>query len=156
MPTFSRLLAAAIVSSIGIMGISGIAGAQAPAKEVIATRQAGFKHMGDLFGAMKKAIDGGQEVTSFAAGAKEIADFGRKIPTLFPVGTETGFDTHAQPTIWSDRAGFEANAARLVIEADKLSIVAATGDKAAFAAQWQTTGGTCGSCHANQKFRTRL
>lgn len=28
--------------------------------------------------------------------------------TLFPEGSETGYDTEARDTIWSDRAGFEA------------------------------------------------
>jgi cytochrome c556 len=30
-----------------------------------------------------------------------------KAPALFPEGSETGFDTEAKETIWSDRAGFE-------------------------------------------------
>ena len=29
--------------------------------------------------------------------------------TLFPEGSETGHDTEAKSTIWTDRAGFEAN-----------------------------------------------
>ena len=147
------LAAAALVASV-----VGIAQAQTPAKpdDVIAERQAGFKHIGDVFGAMKKGIDAGQDPTQFAAGAKDIADWGRKIPTLFPPGTETGHNTHAQPTVWSDRAGFEAAAANLATQGDKLAAVASTGDKAAFTAQWQATGNACGTCHANQKYRTRL
>jgi cytochrome c556 len=146
---FTMLLALAVLAG-------GVARAATP-DEIIAGRQAGFKHIGDMFfGSMKKGIESGQDVTTFATGAKEIADWGRKIPSEFPAGTETGHNTHAQPTVWSDRSGFETAAANLVTQADKLAAVAAAGDKAGFAAQWQTTGGACGACHTNQKYRTRL
>lgn len=124
--------------------------------EIIVFRKAGYKHIGEEFGAMKKAIDAGADVKPFAAGAKEIADWGRKIPTLFPPGTETGHDTHAQPAVWSERDLFDKNAAAMVTQAEKLAQVADTGDKAAFADQWKATGNACGACHANQKFRTRI
>ncbi len=153
MKKFATLMAAAAIA-----GGFSVAQAQTPAApdDIIAARQAGFKHVGDLFNAMKKGIDAGADVTTFAVGAKEIADWGRKIPSMFPKGTETGHDTHAQPTVWTDNATFNTNANNLATEADKLAVAAASGDKAKFAAQWQTTGNTCGSCHANQKFRTRL
>jgi len=153
------ILATALVAGgLGLVGALGAARAQTPANatEIIDARKAGFKHVGDLFDAMKKGIDSGADVAPFAAGAKDIADWGKKIPTMFPPGTETGDGTHAQPAIWTDRATFDQNAENLATNAAKLADVAATGDKAAFAAQWKTTGGTCGSCHANQKFRTRL
>jgi cytochrome c556 len=152
------MAAALVAGGFALVGALGGASAQTPTSpdEIIATRQAGFKHVGDLFNAMKKGIDGGLDVAQFASGAKEISDFGKKIPTLFPPGTETGHDTHAQPAIWTDRATFDQNAGNMSTEAGKLAEVAASGDKAAFAAQWQKTGGTCGSCHANQKFRTRI
>ncbi len=147
-----------LVVAGAMTGLVAGAQAQAPSNpdEIIAARQAGYKHIGDVFGAMKKGIDGGQDVQQYAAGAKEIADWGRKVPSLFPPGTETGHNTHATPAVWSDRATFDKNAADMTAQADKLAQIASTGDKAAFATQWQAVGGTCGSCHANQKFRTRL
>jgi cytochrome c556 len=134
-----------------------VAQAQTPAADqIIADRQAGFKKMSDEFGAMKKAIDAGQDVKPLAADAQDIANWGKKIPTVFPPGTESGHNTHATAAVWSDRSQFDTNAANLTAAADKLAQIAATGDKAAFADQWKAVGSTCGACHANQKFRTRI
>jgi cytochrome c556 len=140
------------------MGAAGalsivLAAVAATPDEIIADRQAGYKHIGELFKAMKEAIDSGGDVTAFAPKATEIGDWGRKIPTLFPPGTETGHKTHARPEIWSDRAGFDKDAANLSTQADKLSQVAATGDKAAFAAQWKATAQACGTCHHSYRYK---
>jgi cytochrome c556 len=134
----------------------GFAAAQTPSTptEIIAARKAGYKHIGDLFGAMKKGIDAGADVTPFAPQAKEIAEWARKAPTMFPPGTETGGETHALPAIWTNKADFDAKSGNLATAADKLSVVAASGDKAAFDAQWKATGGTCGACHRD--YRARL
>ena len=122
-------------------------------EEIIAFRRSNYKWMGDTFGDMKKAVDAGADVTPFAPKAADIAAWARRIPTVFPVGTETGHDTKALPTVWSDHAVFEQRAADLATEAGKLSTVAATGDKAAFADQYKATGAACGACHRN--FRAR-
>ena len=41
-----------------------------------------------------------------------------KLGGLFPEGTETGMDTEAAPTIWTDRAGFEAALAKWAAAVD--------------------------------------
>jgi cytochrome c556 len=151
-----QLLVCAGVIAATTAGAVGFAAAQTPTSptEIIAFRKAGYKHVGDLFGGMKKGIDAGADVKPFAAQATEIADFAKKIPMLFPPGTETGGETHALPAIWANKADFDAKAGDLATEATKLSTVAATGDKAAFEAQWKATGGTCGACH--RTYRARL
>jgi cytochrome c556 len=136
-----------------IGGIAASVALAATPDDIIAQRQAGYKHIGDLFKGMKDGIDSGAEVTPFAPQAKEIADWGRKVPSLFPPGTETGHKTKARPEIWSDRPGFEKDAATLAQRADKLSQVAATGDKAAFAAQWKSTAQACGACHKSYRYK---
>jgi cytochrome c556 len=143
--------AAAMVLGLAVAGL-GIAAAQTP-DDIIAQRQAGYKHIGQLFGAMKKGIDARADVTQFAGPAQEIAAWGEKIPTLFPDGTQKGHDTHAKPEIWSDRAEFDQKAKDLVAQAGKLVQAAQSGDKGAFAAQWKATGAACGACH--EKFRYR-
>ena len=151
MRTRNIILAAALLCAAGGFGV--VRAADAP-DDIIAARQAGYKHIGALFGQMRKGIDSGADVTAFAAPAREIADWGRKIPTLFPPGTETGHGTHARPDIWTDRAGFDKDSAALVTQAEALAQTAASGDKAAFAAQWKVTGGACGACH--RAYRSRI
>jgi cytochrome c556 len=73
---------------------------------------------------------------------------------MFPPGTETGGGTHALPTVWSERPEFEKLAADLATQATKLQQVAATGDKAGFAAQFKATGAVCGECH--HTYRAKL
>ncbi len=121
--------------------------------EIIVFRKANYKWMGDTFGDMKKAIESGADVTPFAAKANDMATWAKRIPTVFPVGSETGHETKALPTIWSNRAVFEERAAALGTAAAKLSTVAATGDKVAFADQYKVAGAACGACHRD--FRAR-
>jgi cytochrome c556 len=150
-----QLLVCAGIVAAAAAGAASYAAAQTPTSpsEIIAYRKAGYKHVGDLFGAMKKGIDAGADVKPFAPEATEIADWAKKVPTLFPPGTETGGETHALPAIWSDKSDFDAKAADLATAATKLSTIAATGDKAAFEAQWKATGGTCGACHRTYRAR---
>jgi len=141
-----------VIGGVGAAAIIFPAAAATP-DEIIAQRQAGYKHIGDLFKAMKQAIDAGSDVQKFAPEATEIADWGRKIPTLFPPGTETGHKTHARPEIWTNRAEFDRDAATLSARADTLTQVAAGGDKAAFAAQWKATAQACGACHHSFRYK---
>ena len=134
--------------------VSAVAGYAATPDEVIAERRAGYKHIGEVAKAMKAGVESGADVTQFAAGAGDIAAWAEKIPTMFPPGTETGGGTHALPPVWSDRPGFDKLAGQLHAEATKLQAVAATGDKAAFLAQFKATGAVCGECH--HTYRAKL
>ena len=125
-------------------------------EDVIIFRQSHYKWMGDQFyKGMKAAAAPGYDgdVKQFAPVAANMAVWVRRIPTVFPKGTETGHETKALPAIWSNPTGFEARATADAAELDKLSTVAASGDKAAFAAQYQATGNACGACH--REFRAR-
>jgi cytochrome c556 len=73
----------------------------------------------------------------------------RKIPSLFPPGTgrEAVPTTRAKPEIWSQRADFEATAAKLVEETDKLGQIAARGNLDEVKAQVAVVGQACAGCH---------
>ncbi len=109
--------------------------------------------MGQNFKAMKDAIDAGAPVAPLAPKAAEIVAWAKRIPTMFPPGTETGGGTHAKPAVWSERDGFEKGAAALQEQAGKLEQAAQSGDKSAFAAQWKATANACGTCQKTYRYK---
>lgn len=78
-------------------------------------------------------------------------DGATKFPALFPAGSDTGaVRTSASPAIWTDTAGFQAAAAKLVTDAKTAQ--AAT-DQASFTVAWQTVESDCGGCHRTYRVR---
>lgn len=159
----AALLAASLTGFVGLAIAQTIQPPTPPAlpkppfanpQDAIVARQASYKAQGQMFGAMKKAIDAKQDPAPFAADAAWMAQWGQLIPQMFPPGSETGHDTKALPAIWKDKAGFDKDAADFNAAAAKLSQVATTNDKAAFAAQYQAVGRTCGACHRTYRART--
>jgi len=65
---------------------------------------------------------------------------------LFPVGSETGGETKADPSIWSNLDDFRAIASRTVEHA-KLAEAAVSLGQDAFASAWQVVAEDCTSCH---------
>ena len=98
-------------------------------------------------GGLKNAIDAKVDVKRLADRGDALARSGKVIPLVFPKGSETGYPTKALPSVWSDRAGFEKAASNLVEAAEKLAVLARSGDSDGFAAQWKVTGDTCSACH---------
>ena len=134
-------------ASIALSGGALAGEAKAPsAAELVAARQAGFKLMAANFLGLKAAIALGDEVKPLAFPAATIAGWGKAMPALFTAGATTP-DSKALPSVWSDRAGFEAAAAKLSLEAGKLAELARAGDQAGFAAQYQQLAGACKDCH---------
>jgi cytochrome c556 len=81
-------------------------------------------------------------------------DGAAKFPTLFPAGSDaTGaVKTAASPAIWTDTAGFQAAAAKLVTDAKAAQ--AAT-DQASFGIAWQAVEADCGGCHRTYRIRAQ-
>jgi cytochrome c556 len=76
-----------------------------------------------------------------------------KFVVLFPKGSESGaVKTGAAPTIWSDAAGFKADAVKFSADAKAAGTAA---DQAAFAAALKTVQADCGSCHKTYRLSTR-
>ena len=122
--------------------------APADATGVIKGRESGMLMSAALMGSLKGAIDRGDEVKPLAFAARSISNWAAAIPGMFPAGSEGG---EALPTVWSDRAGFEAEAAKYKAAADRLAAAAGAGDKAAFAAAFGEVRASCASCHAAYK-----
>lgn len=117
---------------------------------VIEGRQNLMKSNGQQMGVLtpmargEAPFDAAAAKTAFETIASNITTF----PTLFPEGSDTG-DTKAGPAIWTDRAGFEATAAKLQTAATEAAASATTVE--ALQAAVQTVGAVCGECH--QKYR---
>lgn len=117
-----------------------------PAADVIAGRQAAFLLSGALVGQIKAGIDRGDDPKTLGFAARSLANWAKAIPGMFPAGSAAS-NSEALPTVWSDRAGFEAKAADYAAAAAKLADLAKAGDKPGFAAQFAVLGGTCKACH---------
>ena len=78
------------------------------------------------------------------------ADSAEPFGDMFPKGSETGFDTEAKSTIWSDRAGFEQ-----ALAAFKEKAEAAVAANPQTLAELQPAAGpvfkTCKGCHESYR-----
>ena len=148
-----KLLAIAAVLTVSATGLAAAQSLTMKPDDIIAARQGGMALTGGLVEAMKAGVQSGADVKPFTAGAEAMVKWGTLYTTLYPDGTQTGHDTKAKGEIWSDRAGFEKADATFVAAAQKLAEAAKSGDKAAFAAAFTTTGQSCGGCHRNYKER---
>jgi cytochrome c556 len=119
-------------------------------EQIVAARQSAYVLSGGSFAAMKAAADSGADVRTLAFPARSLARWARTLPTLFPAGTNLP-GSHALPTVWSDRAGFEARAAAYATAAQALAQAAQSGDRTAFLTQWAAVRQTCSGCHDTYK-----
>ena len=116
-------------------------------QQIVAARQAAYHLSAATMGSMKGVIDRGDAVTTQVFAARGVARWARALPTMFPDSTRSVTPTRARPEIWENRADFEAKAAAYAEAATRLAETAATGDRAAFAAQFDATRATCQACH---------
>lgn len=79
-----------------------------------------------------------------------IAENGERFLDLFPEGTETGHDTRALPTIWSDREGFE-RIGNDMVEAANAAVERTGEDFDAFRTAFRDVGQTCRACHQDYR-----
>lgn len=145
-----------VLTAVAASCLAGLArAADAPASpDIIATRQAGQALVGGTFIGLLQAVkQNATDVKPFANAALAIAKWEPQFRTMFPPGTEHGENTRALPAIWSDRDGFNKASEKLAEEATKLSTIAKSGDREAFAAQVKVLGDACSACH--KQFRAR-
>lgn len=144
--------------SLAILGMSAalvavtstIAVAASPAATAVTTRQANFKKMGGAMKLLKDQMASGTiNKPAAVAAAKTLAATGRAQSALFPNGSgaSSGVKTDALPAVWSNRAVFDTQMKAFIAQADKLVLVANTGNADAIGAQFKAVGGTCASCH---------
>lgn len=147
------LLLVAALAAIPLAAAGAQTGAPAAGltpQQIVAARQSSYVLSGGAFAAMKAAADAGADVHGLVFPARALARWAQTLPSMFPAGTNLP-TSHALPTVWSDRAGFEARAAAYADAARALAQAAQSGDRAAFLTQWTAVRATCGACHDTYK-----
>jgi cytochrome c556 len=133
------------------LSLGALTGAQAA--DPIAERQALMKENGAAAKAIFQMVQGKAPYDAAAAQAafEKIAADMKVFPTLFPAGSDQG-KTTAAPAIWTDKAGFDAIAAKLGADAAAGAAAAANGLDA-IKEPAAALGSNCQSCH--EKFRVK-
>ena len=90
----------------------------------------------------EREFDAETAMASFNTWAEAAATFG----DMFPEGSESGYDTEARATIWSDRAGFDAALADFAGAVDA-AIAAAPQDLESLNGAAGPVFKTCKGCH---------
>jgi cytochrome c556 len=111
--------------------------------------------MEDVGGSAKKIgkmLKGEAEFDAAVANASLAvwADASKTFGDLFPEGSESGYDTEAKGTIWSDRAGFEAELAKFAENANA-AVAANPQDLEALNAAAGPVFKVCKSCHESYR-----
>lgn len=135
------LIAGALIFS-GALFSSGVHAAE----DSLKVRKEGFEATKKSFGAIKKILEEGGDLSGAAASAQSINAFAKQVPALFPAGSDKG-ETKAKAAVWSNGADFGVKAQAFEAESAKLVQAVASGDKAAVQKQFGAVGGTCKACH---------
>jgi cytochrome c556 len=151
-----RLAALGAVFAIAAAG-SPIALA-ADKDQVIKDRQSLMKQQGGDLGAVKAFLDGTGDPAKATAGASDLTLTMKKIPDVFPPGTE-GPNPEGKwapkPEVWSDAKGFLAARDVAAEKAEALVVAVKGGDKAKIQEAFNDLGKNgCGGCHG--KFREEI
>jgi cytochrome c556 len=124
-----------------------LSAAKADGLDPIAVRQAAFSLNNSDFAFIRSVVAAKGDVKQLEGPARAMAKWAAIIPTMFPKGSETGGDTKALPTIWSDPDGFQKVAVAFGDAATKLATDAKAADADAVAADSKALGEQCGTCH---------
>ena len=157
MSSVMRFQVLAVALGIVMGGASGVALGQ-DKETVLKDRQATMKEQGKDAGAVKAYLDGKGDLAQAKAGAANLTQTTKKIPELFPPGTDgpnpTG-DYVAKPVIWTEWNKFLDAQKAAASKADALLVAVNGGDKTAIEAAFNDLGKNgCGACHTT--FREKI
>ena len=139
------LAGALLTSGYALYAKPHTAGAPSGA-ELVTARQAGMDMSVATLTLLKNASGNGVPLKNLIFPASGLAKWAVALPTLFAENTK-GLSARAKPTVWTDRAGFNAKAAEFTAATKALAAAAAADDKPAFDAALATVGASCKGCH---------
>ncbi|MCB1510667.1 MAG: cytochrome c [Hyphomicrobiaceae bacterium] len=129
--------------------------AHAQNSDAIEKRIKAFKSMLPDLKIGKAMIQGKQPFD--AAAAKKVfttyASAAATLKTLFPDNSKTGAETRALPSIWENKADFDAKMAKF--EAESKEAAGAVADLASFKASWGKVMANCGGCHKPYRLKKK-
>ena len=140
---------------IAILAGAGAALAHSGATGIVKQRMDAMSAIGDDMKKIGLMLRGSApfDAAQAQAAAEAIASHASHMEMLFPPGSLSA-PTEALPAIWDKRDEFAGLTKALNTRADRLAQMAAAGaSEAEIAAQFQTLGETCSSCH--EKFRIK-
>lgn len=146
-----QTLMAAVIGALAagaLVGGTTIALAQA---DVVKQRQDNRKETAATMRSIKGVIDAKGDVKTLVASAAKLKQLEIAFVGMFPPGSDK--DSKALPTVWSDKAGFQAASKASEAAYDKLAVAAGSGDLAAATAAFGEIPKTCGACH--DKYRAK-
>lgn len=123
-------------------------------KEMIESRQHNLKDLGGAFKTINDQLRVDQPNTQeIGFAAAEVLQHSENIGFWFPEGTgpDSGVETEALPSVWSDPEGFAAAVEQFKSAAVELNAAAQAGDLEAVAAAARPTGASCKNCHDNYR-----
>ena len=134
---------AVVLASLLALG-TGVAFAQSAA---IAERKELFKAMGGAAGPMGKMLRGEEafDLAKVQSGLTVIGANSVKVAKLFPTDSQTGGETKALPSIWTDKAKFDAIFPKM--DAAVAAAIPAIKDEASFKTEIVKVLGNCSACH---------
>ena len=148
---------------LGVMAImtASVAAVAAPAPnkaEILKERQATMKQQAKDAGSIKGYLDGKTNQTAALVGAESLTQTTKKIPSLFPPGTNAPSpdgDYGPKPAIWTEWSKFLDRQKTAVAKADALLVAVKTGQKPEIQRAFVDLGKNgCGACHTD--FRQKL
>lgn len=138
----------AAVLATGLLASLPVAAQFQKPGDAVKYRQSAFSVMGTHFGRIGAMVQNRVpfDAAALAANAEIVATLSTLPFAAFGEGTDVG-DTKALPTVWSQRAKFDAGATRMQQAVVELNSAAKTGDMAKIRPAFGAVGATCKGCH---------
>jgi cytochrome c556 len=155
-----RLVKCRMLGLVAVMAVSVAAvAAPAPNKDaVLKERQATMKQQAKDLGGIKGYLDGKTDQAAALAGAESLTRTTRKIPSLFPPGTEAPSPDGKygpKPAVWTEWSKFLDRQKTAQAKADALLVAVKSGEKPQIQHAFVDLGKNgCGACHTD--FRAKL
>jgi cytochrome c556 len=139
-------LAAAVLLGLGA------AQAHQGATGLLKERMDAMESLGQAMKEIRRHLVGTRDFGAVGREAARIGALAQRMPEWFPPGSNP-HPSEALPAIWRQWPRFQASAAALADEAEKLTQAAASGERQAIERQYRALGEVCLACH--RQFRAK-